>query len=284
MKVLVTGANGQLGYDVMRHLEARGVEYRGVDIEDFNLTNERSTTSWISSYNPACVVHCAAYTAVDRAEEEKELCYAVNVEGTRNVASACREIGAKMLYVSTDYVFDGFSKQGPWEVDDKKDPQSQYGYTKYMGELAVQEMVENYFIVRISWVFGKNGGNFVKTMLRLAKTKDEISVVSDQVGSPTYTYDAAKLMCDILETEKYGVYHATNEGVLSWYNFACEIFGQAGIGMKVNPITTDEYPAAAVRPKNSQLSKKSIDDAGFARLPAYKDALARFLKEIENDA
>jgi len=281
MKVLITGVKGQLGYDIVRHLDSRGIENRGVDIDDFDLTDGDATSAYISEYAPTHVVHCAAYTAVDRAEDEPDLCAAVNVIGTSNVAKACKEVGAKMLYVSTDYVFDGFSKDTPWETTDKKNPQSVYGRTKFEGELAVQALLSDYYIVRICWVFGKNGKNFVKTMLRLAETKDEIGVVADQFGAPTYTYDAAKLMCDIIETERYGVYHACNAGETNWYEFACEIFRQAGVDIKVNALTTDQYPAKAKRPKNSRMSLKSLDEAGFERLPAWEDALARYLKELQ---
>lgn len=281
MKVLVTGVKGQLGYDIVKHLNVRDIENRGVDIEDFDLTDSDATLNYLTAYAPDCVVHCAAYTAVDKAETDQDICRAVNVDGTANLASACKQIGAKMLYVSTDYVFDGFSKETPWETDDKKVPQNVYGQTKYEGELAVQKLLDNYYIVRICWVFGKNGNNFVKTMLKLAQSRDEISVVSDQFGAPTYTWDAARLMCDIIATDKYGVYHACNEEYCSWYEFACEIFKQAGISMKVNPITTDQYPTAASRPKNSRLSLRSLEEGGFVSLPNYKDALQRYLKEIE---
>ena len=283
MKVLVTGVKGQLGYDVVRHLDARGIENKGVDIEDFDLTDEAAVRGYIGDYKPTCIVHCAAYTAVDRAESERETAFAVNVTGTKNVALAAKDVGAEMMYISTDYVFDGFSKETPWEADDPKNPQNVYGKTKYEGELAVQKLLDDYYIVRICWVFGKNGNNFVKTMLRLAETHDEISVVNDQHGVPTYT-DVARLLCDIIESHKYGVYQAPNEGDTTWYDFAVEIFRQAGKNTKVNPVSTEEYakmnPTAAARPKNSRLSRKTLIDAGFSRLPDYKDALARYLKEI----
>ncbi|MEA4854538.1 MAG: dTDP-4-dehydrorhamnose reductase [Christensenella sp.] len=284
MKVLVTGVNGQLGYDVIRHLNARGIENRGVDIADFDLTDEAAVLRYVEEYRPTCIVHCAAYTAVDKAESEKQKCYTVNVEGTRNIAHAAMAVNAEMMYISTDYVFDGTSKETPWEVNDPKNPLSVYGKTKYQGELEVQSLLDRYYILRICWVFGKNGNNFIKTMLRLSETKDEISVVDDQFGAPTYTYDVARLICDIIESGKYGVYQASNEGDISWYDFAVEIFRQAGKQMKVNPVSTEEYaqlahPAAA-RPKNSRMSKKALDDAGLQRLPDYKDALARYLKEL----
>lgn len=284
MKVLVTGVKGQLGYDVVRHLDARRVENRGVDIDDFDLTDSAAVLAYIKEYMPTCIVHCAAFTAVDKAESESELCYAVNVTGTKNIALAAKAVGAEMLYVSTDYVFDGISKDTPWEADDPRGPQSVYGKTKYEGELAVQELLDNYYILRICWVFGKNGNNFIKTMLRLSETRDEITVVADQFGAPTYTYDVAALMCDIIASHKYGVYQASNEGDINWCEFAAEIFKQAGKSTKAVPVTTEEYqkmvPTAAPRPKNSRMSKKSLDDAGFSRLPDYKDAIARYLKEL----
>lgn len=279
MKVLVTGVKGQLGYDVVRHLQMRKIEHLGVDIDDFDLTDEQAVKRAIEAYKPSCVVHCAAYTAVDKAEEMRELCYAVNVIGTKNVALACKAVGAQMMYISTDYVFDGFSKETPWEADDKKDPQNYYGLTKYEGELQVQKILDTYYILRICWVFGKNGNNFIKTMLRLAKEKDELGVVADQYGAPTYTYDVARLICDIIASDKFGVYQACNEGQISWYEFAKEIFAQAGISIKVNPLTSEQFKAVAARPKNSRMSKKTLDGAGFERLPDYKDAIQRFLKE-----
>lgn len=280
MKILVTGVAGQLGYDVVRQLGLRGIEHKGVDLADFDLTDRRAVAEYICSYRPTHVVHCAAYTAVDKAESDRTLCTRVNVEGTRNVAAACAQIGAEMMYFSTDYVFDGFSKETPWEVNDRKDPQNHYGMTKYQGELAVVELLERYYIVRISWVFGKNGNNFVKTMLRLAENQNEINVVCDQFGAPTYTYDVAALVCDLLESGKCGVYHAPNSGVCSWYEFAQKIFEATGKKIKVNPIPTSAYPAPAARPKNSRLSVVSLTQAGFAPLPTYDDALIRYLEEL----
>ncbi len=281
MKILVTGANGQLGHDVIQELSTRGVDCKGVDLADFDLTDADAVRCHLTAYAPTHVVHCAAYTAVDKAEEQRDACYHVNVLGTKYVAQVCKELSAPMVYLSTDYVFDGESKQTPWETDDHKAPLNHYGFTKYEGELAVRALLTDYFIVRISWVFGKNGANFVKTMLRLAETRDEVSVVRDQIGAPTYTPDLAKLLCDMLETERYGTYHASNEGDISWYDFACEIFRQANRSVKVNAIPSSQFPAAAKRPQNSRLSKRSLDDAGFARLPRYEDALARYLKELE---
>ena len=275
MKVLVTGVNGQLGYDVVKRLQLQNIECLGVDIGDFDITDKDQVNKAIAEYVPNVVVHCAAYTAVDRAEDERELCHRINVTGTQNIADACKTVDAKMVYISTDYVFDGEGEK-PFEVTDKPDPINYYGQTKYEGELAVQSTLLRYFIVRISWVFGINGNNFVKTMLRLGKERDEISVVADQVGSPTYTYDLAKLLVEMIKTEKYGIYHATNEGYCSWYEFACEIFKQAGINTMVIPIRTEDYPTKALRPKNSKLNKKSI--YCIYRLPNWKRSLEFFLK------
>lgn len=278
MRILVTGANGQLGYDVVKQLEKRQIECKGVDIADFDLTVEDAVIEYIENYKPSVVVHCAAYTAVDRSEEDKETCYSVNVIGTENVAKACKIVSSKMMYISTDYVFSG---EGciPFEVDSRKAPKGQYGLTKSLGEDIVINILNKYFIVRTAWVFGINGNNFVKTMLRLGKEKDEMSVISDQIGSPTYTNDLAILLCDMLQTDKYGIYHATNEGFCSWFDFASTIMVEAKLSAKINPITSDRYPAIAVRPLNSRLSKKSLDKAGFARLPDWQDALKRFLIE-----
>ena len=279
MKVLVTGVKGQLGYDVVKVLNARKIECRGVDIGDFDITDPGAVSKYILGYRPDAVIHCSAYTAVDRAEENAELCRKVNAEGPRNIAAACKEIGAKMLYPSTDYVFPGAGDTA-YEVDDTKGPQSVYGSTKLGGEEAVKGLLERYFIVRISWVFGKNGNNFVKTMLRLGKEHGEVRVVDDQIGSPTYTADLAPLLCDMIATEKYGTYHATNEGNCSRADFAADIFRQAGYPTKVKFIPTSEYPAKAKRPFNSRMSKKSLDGAGFRRLPPWQDALRRYLREI----
>ena len=254
MKVLVTGAHGQLGYDVINRLKDSNIEYLGTDKDLLDITDEEQVKKVIREYKPEVVIHCAAYTAVDRAEDEKEFCYAINVTGTQYIASVCQEIDAKMVYISTDYVFDGEGDK-PFEVTHKPRPINYYGQTKYEGELEVQKILEKYFIVRISWVFGSHGNNFVKTMLKLGKEKDEISVVSDQIGSPTYTYDLAVLLVNMISTDKYGIYHATNEGYCSWYEFACEIFKQAKIDIKVHPIKSEAYPTKAKRPKNSRLSK-----------------------------
>lgn len=282
MKILVTGVGGQLGYDVCKMLDARHIENKGVDLVDFDITDAQATRNYILSYQPDAVIHCSAWTAVDKAEDELDMVRAVNVEGPRNIAAACKEIGAKMLYLSTDYVFPGTGDRF-YEPDDPTGPLGAYGETKLGGELEVKELLDRYFIVRISWVFGKNGNNFVKTMLRLAETKSELNVVCDQIGSPTYTADLAPLLCDMIVTDQYGTYHATNEGICSWAEFAEEIFRLAGKQVKVNHIPTSEYPTRAVRPLNSRMSKNKLVQAGFTRLPHWKDALQRYLKEIESD-
>lgn len=279
MKVLVTGVKGQLGYDVVKRLELLGIECLGVDIQDFDLTNEIDTKKYIERYNPEIIVHCAAYTAVDRAEEDREKCYNINVIGTRYIAQSCKALGAKMVYISTDYIFNGEGEE-PFEVTQKPDPINFYGQTKYEGEKEVLNELNKYFIIRISWVFGINGNNFVKTMIRLAKEKDQLNVVSDQVGSPTYTYDLARLISDMIVTDQYGIYHATNEGYCSWDVFAQEIFRLAGLNTKVHPIKTEDYPTKAVRPKNSRLSKKSLDNSCFKRLPEWKDSLKKYINSL----
>lgn len=279
MKILVTGVGGQLGYDVCKELTARGIENQGVDVADFDITDAAATYAYIKDYRPDAVIHCSAWTAVDKAEDEMEKVRAVNTEGPRNIAVACRDIGAKMLYISTDYVFPGTGEKF-YEPDDPTGPLGAYGATKLGGEQAVGETLEQFFIVRISWVFGKNGNNFVKTMLRLSESRSEVSVVCDQIGSPTYTADLAPLLCDMVMTEKYGVYHATNEGVCSWAEFAQEIFRLAGKNMTVHPIPTSEYPTRAARPLNSRMSKDKLVEMGFQRLPHWQDALERYLKEI----
>lgn len=277
MKILVTGCSGQLGYDVIRRLEDLKIDCLGASRKDFDLTNELDTKNFIKNYKPDAVVHCAAYTAVDKAEDERDICYRTNVLGTRYIAQACKDIDAKILYISTDYVFDGKGDK-PFEVTDIPNPINYYGKTKYEGELEVQKYVDKAVIVRISWVFGENGNNFVKTMLRLSRERRELSVVSDQIGSPTYTFDLAKLISDMITTEKYGIYHATNEGYCSWHEFASAIFDMADINIKLNPIRTEDYPTKALRPKNSRLSKKSLDLNGFQRLPHWKNALEEYIK------
>ena len=279
MKIVVTGANGQLGYDVCKVLSTRNIEYKGVDIADFDITDKMAVQQYMETYRPNAVIHCSAWTAVDKAEDEPQKVEMVNVQGTRNIAEACKAIGAKMLYISTDYVFPGIGEHF-YEPQDPTGPLSVYGKTKLDGELAVRELLEHFFIVRISWVFGKNGNNFVKTMLRLAETREEVSVVCDQIGSPTYTADLAPLLCDMIATDSYGIYHATNEGVCSWAEFAEEIFKVAGKQIRVVPIATEQYPAKTIRPKNSRMSKECLDKAGFHRLPDWRDALARYWKEL----
>lgn len=281
MKVLVTGVRGQLGYDVVNELKKRNHEAIGVDINEMDITDSDSVEQVITKEKPDAVIHCAAYTSVDAAEENKELCMKVNAEGTENIAKVCKKIDAKMIYISTDYVFDGEGER-PWEPEDERAPLNVYGLSKYEGELAVEKYLEKYFIVRIAWVFGINGNNFIKTMLKLGETKDEISVVNDQIGSPTYTYDLARLLVDMAESNKYGKYHATNEGLCTWYEFACEIFKQANIEVKVKPVTSDMFPAKAKRPHNSRMGKIKLDENGFTRLPDWKDALSRYLSVIRN--
>lgn len=278
MKVFVTGVKGQLGHDVVNELEKRGHTAIGVDIEEMDITDKDAVKRVITQASPEAVIHCAAYTAVDAAEEQAELCHRVNGLGTENMAEVCKELNCKLMYISTDYVFNGQGTR-PWEPDDERAPLNVYGQTKYEGELAV-EALEKYFIVRIAWVFGVNGKNFIKTMLNLGKTRDHLTVVDDQVGSPTYTYDLARLLVDMIETEKYGRYHATNEGVCSWYEFACEIFKKAGIEITVSPVSSNEYPAKAKRPQNSRMDKSKLKEMGFKPLPTWQDALERYLKEI----
>ncbi|ERJ11057.1 dTDP-4-dehydrorhamnose reductase [Haloplasma contractile] len=283
MKILVTGVNGQLGYDILRILKNRGYnDILAVDKDEMDITNETDVKQTITAYNPNVVMHCAAWTAVDPAEDNKELCAEVNVNGTRYIANACKEVDAKMIYISTDYVFNGEGSK-EFTVEDRPDPINTYGETKYLGEEEVKKLIDRHFIVRISWVFGINGNNFIKTMIKLGESRDELDVVNDQIGSPTYTYDLAKLLCDMMVTEEFGTYQATNEGLCSWYDFACEIFEQANIDVKVNPVTSDKFPTKAKRPKNSRLSKDSLSKHGFDRLPTWQNALSRFLDELNNN-
>lgn len=280
MKILVTGVRGQLGYDVVQEGESRGLDMFGTDVDNMDITNAGQVKQVIEAYKPDAVVHCAAYTAVDAAEDNQELCRKINVDGTRNIAEVCRDLDIPMMYFSTDYIFDG-QGENFWKEDDPKKPLNVYGQTKYEGELAVQKLVKKHFILRISWVFGVNGNNFIKTMLRVGPQRGEVGVVADQIGSPTYTYDLAKLAIDMIQTDKYGAYHVTNEGICSWYEFACEIFKQAGLDVKVNPLTTAEYPAKAARPSNSRMSKDKLINAGFKMLPSWQDALERYLKILD---
>lgn len=284
MKVLVTGVKGQLGYDVVNELTKRGHTAIGVDIDEMDITDKHSVQIVIEKTKPDSVIHCAAWTAVDLAEDENKIALvrAVNTDGTRNIAEICKKLNCKMMYISTDYVFNGQGTE-PWEPDCKDyEPLNVYGQTKLGGELAVANLLEKYFIVRIAWVFGVNGNNFIKTMLNVGKKYDELTVVNDQIGTPTYTYDLARLLVDMIETKKYGYYHATNEGgYISWYDFACEIFKQAGYNTKVKPVTTEEYGISkAQRPFNSRLDKSKLIENGFKPLPTWQDALSRYLKEI----
>jgi len=295
LKILVTGAAGQLGTDVMAELQnhppsvdgtlfskralCEPSSFMGIDISDLDITDGDAVRAYLTTHKPQCVIHCAAYTAVDKAEDEPELCFNVNAGGTENLARVCKDIGAEMIYISTDYVFGGKGDE-PYETDAVKTPVSTYGKSKLAGEEAVKRYLEKYYIVRISWVFGSSGNNFVKTMLKLAQSKDEINVINDQIGSPTYTPDLAILLCDMALSGKYGIYHATNEGFCSWSDFAKEIMHQSNNICKINPIPTEQYLTKAIRPKNSKLSKNSLDKSGFSRLPEWQDALRRFLRDL----
>jgi len=288
MKVFVTGAAGQLGHDVVRELAARGHEAVGSDREagiPLDITDREAVRAVLSAVRPEAVIHCAAWTAVDAAEapENRERVHAVNGLGPRYIAEACRELGCKMLHISTDYVFDGRGT-APWTPDcTDYGPLSVYGQSKLEGEQAVAELLQRYFIVRIAWAFGPNGANFVRTMLRLAQTHDTLRVVCDQIGTPTYTPDLARLLADMVETNRYGIYHATNEGgYISWYDFACEIFRQAGKNVRVLPVTSAEYgQSQAARPMNSRLDKSKLPQNGFAPLPDWRDALGRYLNILQ---
>lgn len=277
MRVLVTGAKGQLGFDVVNELKKQGLTPIGVDVEEMDITDESVCRKVIAEAKADAVIHCAAYTAVDAAEDNVDLCRRINADGTRNIASVCGDLGIKMMYISTDYVFDGEGER-PWEPDDRRDPLNVYGQTKYEGELAIEELTDKFFTVRIAWVFGLNGNNFIKTMLRLGREKGAVSVVNDQVGSPTYTYDLARLLVDMIQTEKYGRYHATNEGICSWYEFAVEIFRQAEMDVRVTPVSSEEFKAKAKRPHNSRMDKQKLVENGFEPLPSWQDALSRYLK------
>ena len=300
MKFFVTGVGGQLGHDVMNELLKRGHEGVGSDIQEnysgvadgsavtkapyvaLDITDKDAVEKVITEVNPDAVIHCAAWTAVDLAEDDDKVAKvrAINAGGTQNIANVCKKLDCKMTYISTDYVFDGEGTRA-WEPDDERHPLNVYGQTKYEGELAVQNTLEKYFIVRISWVFGVNGKNFIKTMLNLGKTHDHLTVVNDQFGSPTYTYDLARLLVDMVLTDKYGIYHATNEGICNWYEFACEIFRKAGMNVDVAPVPASEYPTKAKRPENSRMSKEKLTENGFERLPSWQDALERYLPQIQ---
>lgn len=288
LKILVTGVKGQLGFDCLRVLKERGYcRVLGIDKDELDITDEAAVNKFILEYKPDVIMHNAAWTAVDKAEEMQDLVYKVNALGPKYIASAASKVNAKMFYISTDYVFDGEGTT-PFEIDSPKNGLSIYGKTKSQGEDFVMSLTNKFFIIRISWVFGINGNNYIKTMLKLSKIKDELNIVSDQIGSPTYTLDLANLMVDMMESEKYGIYHATNEGFCSWYDFTKYIYEVKGISnIKVNPITTEEYlkinPNQARRPLNSRMSKASLVNAGFKLMPKWQDAVDRYLKELGND-
>ena len=280
MKILVTGFAGQLGYDVVKRAEKLGIEATGIDKLDLDLTNEKAVAAYFEEFSDFdVIVHCAAYTAVDNAEDDIENVEKINVLATQYLVDAAKKIQAKFVYISTDYVFDGEGNI-PFTVEDKPSPMSVYGKTKLAGEKIVEQL-EAYYIVRISWVFGINGNNFIKTMLKLAETRDELTVVDDQVGSPTYTKDLAVLLVDMMQTTKYGTYLASNEGFCSWYEFAKEIFEQANIDIHVTPVDSSAFPAKAKRPLNSRMDKSKLTKNGFALLPTWQDAVARYLKELD---
>lgn len=282
MKILVTGYNGQLGYDVVREGLKHGLNMVGSTREDLDITDEEEVLQFINTLKPDAIIHCAAYTAVDKAEDNKETCFNVNVVGTKYLAIAAGNIGAKFMYISTDYVFDG-SGSKPFEEVDIPNPIGYYGLTKKEGENAIQTVLDNFFIVRISWVFGENGNNFVKTMLKLAETNKELNIIGDQVGSPTYTFDLARLLINMIKTDKYGIYHATNEGFCSWAEFAEKIFTLSNKDVSINTISSNEYPTRAVRPKNSRLSKQKLQDNAFTPLPNWEEGLAHFLKALNEE-
>ena len=277
--ILVTGTKGQLGSDVSAELTKRNIPHLPTDVDTLNITDKAAVESFFGNNSISAVIHCAAYTAVDKAESESELCFRINAEGTENLALECKKADAKMIYVSTDYVFPG-DGDSPFEVNDKKNPQNVYGKSKLLGEEAVKKHLSRYFIVRTSWVFGEKNTNFIHTMLRLSETRDEVSVVCDQVGSPTYAKDLARLLCDMVVTEKYGEYHAHNDGFCSWNELAEEAFRIAGKNVKVNPITSEEYKTTAKRPLNSRLSMKAVTENGFTPLRNWKDAVKEYLGNI----
>ena len=283
MRVLVTGAKGQLGSDLLCELSKRNIESVGIDIEDLDITDAAATKKVIEDISNKAkldaIIHCAAYTAVDAAEDNEALVTKINAEGTKNIAEVAKTLDVAMMYISTDYVFDGEGER-PWEPDDKRAPLNVYGMAKYKGELYVEELVKKYFIVRISWVFGLHGNNFIKTMLRLGKERGAVSVVNDQIGSPTYTPDLSRLLADMIVTDKYGRYHATNEGLCSWYDFAVEIFKQANLDVVVTPVSSDAFPVKAKRPHNSRMDKSKLTENGFKLLPTWQDALGRYLLEL----
>ena len=283
MRVLVTGAKGQLGSDLLCELSKRNIESVGIDIDDLDITDADATKRVIENINNDAkidaIIHCAAYTAVDAAEDNEALVTKINAEGTKNIAEVAKTLDVAMMYISTDYVFDGEGER-PWEPDDKRAPLNVYGMEKYKGELYVEELLKKYFIVRISWVFGLHGNNFIKTMRRLGKERGAVSVVNDQIGSPTYTPDLSRLLVDMIVSDKYGRYHATNEGLCSWYDFAVEIFKQAKLDVVVTPVSSDAFPVKAKRPHNSRMDKSNLTENGFELLPPWQDALRRYLLEL----
>jgi len=279
MRVLVTGGAGQLGYDLLKRLHQLQIEAIGADKDEFDILDALATQEFIVFHKPDVVIHCAAYTQVDQAEDEPELCKRINITGTENVAQICRKIGSSFCYLSTDYIFDGTS-QDPYETNDPPNPLSVYGHSKYEGEKITAALMVNHYIVRTSWLFGSHGHNFVKTMLKLSQSSSQLRVVADQIGSPTYTADLARFLVDLIQTENFGCYHGTNAGFCSWADFAEEIFRQLGRPVMVEHIPSAGYPTKAIRPKNSRLSKQSIIQADLLPLPGWKDGLARFLKEI----
>ena len=284
MRVLVTGAKGQLGYDVLKELKKRGITGIATDVEEMDITDEAACRRVITSSQADAVIHCAAYTAVDAAEDQEELCRKINAQGTEHIAKVCGDLDIRLMYISTDYVFNGMGER-PWEPEDTREPLNVYGQTKYEGEVAVETYAPKHFIVRIAWVFGINGKNFIQTMLRLGKERGKVSVVNDQFGSPTYTYDLARLLVDMIQTEEYGAYHATNEGICSWYEFAVEIFRQAGMEqVEVTPVDSSQFPVKATRPKNSRMSKEKLTEKGFERLPSWQNALGRYLESLNSKA
>jgi len=282
MKILVTGFKGQLGYDVVREGIKKGFNMIGIEREDLDLTINKDVNLYVSKLKPDAIIHCAAYTAVDKSEVDREGCWNVNVEGTQFLATAAKDVKAKFIYISTDYVYDGEGEK-PFVETDIPNPKGYYGLTKFEGEKKVKELLEEYFIVRTSWVFGINGNNFIKTMLNLAESRAELNVVGDQIGSPTYTHDLAVLLIKMIQSEKYGLYHASNEGFCSWADLASETLQQAKKEVQVNSITTEEYPTQAVRPKNSRMSKQKLVDNGFNLLPTWQDAVKRYLEELHQE-
>lgn len=277
--MLVTGSNGQLGYDILRSLENRDISCIATTRKEFDICNFEESKNYIIKYRPDLIIHCAAYNYVDEAEKEILLCNNVNVTGTKNMAIICKSINATIVYFSTDYVFSGY-KNVPYEIDDSTGALSVYGKSKAKAEKIIKNLLDKYFIIRTSWLFGKNGKNFVDTMLRISSIKKFVNIVNDQVGSPTYTVDLANLVCDIIQTSKYGVYHITNEGFCSWAEFSNKIFSTIGSNTKINLISSKQYPSKALRPKNSRLSKICLDKNDFYRLPSWENALDRYLEEI----